>query len=71
MFMKLLLYSKGLLEDVEYLPDNPYVESAVFPNENTLVLINNSDGERKTTFKIDGRQETYKLGSFETKFVSI
>ena len=54
-----------------YVTDNLETECAYYPAGKTLVVINNSDTEQKTSVKTEGGKRDFELKPYETKIVSL
>lgn len=58
-------------ESKKYITDNLYTECAYFPSSKTLVVINNSDKEQKTTIETDFGSKTFTIEAFDTIIVNV
>lgn len=71
MLLNLLLWAKGLPIDQNYLTDNAETESAFFPADKTLVVINNSAAPQTACVKTPSGSVPVALAPFATEFVPL
>ena len=72
LLMNILLWACGLDLKQDYLPDNPNVECAFFPESKTLVVINNSEKPQSTSIPAEGEMQKFKeLAPYSTSFYQI
>ena len=70
MLLNLLLWAKGLPLDRDWLADDPACETAWFPADKTLVVINNSNEKKSTVVKTPDSEVVVELDALETKILS-
>jgi len=72
LLLNILLMASGQSLTQNYLPDNPLVECAFFPNSNTLVVVNNSDKAQSTGVDTEKEHLQLKeLSPMSTNFLSL
>jgi beta-D-galactosyl-(1->4)-L-rhamnose phosphorylase len=67
MLLNLITYAANLGENVKYITDNADTECAYYPNDNKLVVINNSEEQVETSVLTDDGVKKFTLKPFETK----
>jgi 1,3-beta-galactosyl-N-acetylhexosamine phosphorylase len=71
LLMNAIAFTGAEPESKKYITDNIFTECAYFPNSKTLVVINNSDKEQKTTIETDFGAKTFTIEAFDTIIVNI
>lgn len=65
----IFLNKEELLDDL-YIVENPYIESAYFPKDQVLILINNSSEEQRLE-RYMGKEDTEILQGYETRMIRL
>ncbi len=70
MLLNILLACAGQ-ESGKYITDNLFTECAFYPDTKTLVVINNSGEEQKTTIKTDAGNREFTLAPYDSVIVQL
>ena len=67
----LILHASGISLSANYITSNPYTECAYFPNNQTLVVINNSGEVQETEIDTDFGKKTIVLDAYDTNIIEL
>lgn len=67
----LILHASGLSLSAKYITSNPYTECAYYPNNQTLVVINNSGEVQETEIDTEFGKKTIVLDAYDTNIIEL
>lgn len=71
LLLNTLLYTQGETPDTNYITDNLFTECAYFPDNHTLVIINNSDVKQETSIQTEFGRINASIEAFSNTVITL